>query len=339
MPTQHIVVLGNDNATGRVMRPVAQALLRAGASVSVFLGNRARDTWATMPPSAEDVPPQEIDFSDPNATDTILTNNPDVIVSGLSAPTVEVPILDAARARGINITTFPDTWGADIRWNGEPNLVLTIDSIAHEKVRRGYAIIVGNPLYDTINAVSKDAIDFAEHQRHIGRKLILVAGQGKQWTLAHIAATKQLIETNPSEIFKVIARPHPKFLTAPNGKAEWESALETLPHGSLLEAPRELTTDHLASVCDVVITTFGTALVCAAHHNMVPISVITPEAKAEMLAQTGFERSPLVSRNCALEWNLDQPPPSVTGSIRSLEKWRVSPFDANKAAKAIIALR
>ncbi|OHA83059.1 MAG: hypothetical protein A2408_02660 [Candidatus Yonathbacteria bacterium RIFOXYC1_FULL_52_10] len=335
----------------RVVCPLADALKHDGWSTRVIAEGKSlplwRETGHTLLVGGQLAQPLDID-----AAEVILrSENPGVVITTLGSPiNLEDAFSHAANRLDIPLVWFPDVWGAETRSQAIPDIVFAFDETerlvleGQPRFEHSRIEVVGHPLADEMLAGPSDEAQRIAVGAHIENStIILIAGQG-EYTGDMIDFVANSIAHFTEGKFIIIPRFHPKYKDdKPEWIAAWRERLDAIQDAAVIEVDPRVSTDDLARVADITVSSFSTTLTYAALAGKIPISVTTPAARAAMVKSTGLDHYPPTRIGAAIE--ATEPMHLALDSLRKKlggqEAFSVEAFDARRAIRVIkgLALR
>ncbi|OHB23860.1 MAG: hypothetical protein A3F96_02530 [Parcubacteria group bacterium RIFCSPLOWO2_12_FULL_40_10] len=272
---------------------------------------------------------------------------PVIVVTTLGVPiNLEQEYGLAANDLGIPLVFLEDYWGAHVRSQAKPNLVLLIDEIAAESARLKYnsttqIAVVGN--YAVSNALNLEIPDelrkkVEDLRKKFGQVLVFTAGGVH--VSSQILLLAECLKKTPDWV--LIPRFHPKSvdLIGPSGKTfgeEWRGLFKEF--GEKVVYIQSKTTEPLVALADATLSDFSTLLTTALVFGHSAVSIATAGVRETMKNETGFTSHPLVEtglvkeiiKPCNLVDYLSKPDLEIKARY-------LRPYEPKKALQAIEVL-
>lgn len=347
---RNVLFVTKDIGGFRVVRPLADALKHDGWTVTVIAEGKSLPLWReikhTLIVGGQLAQPLDIDA----AEEILRSENPGVVITTLGSPiNLEDAFSHAANRLDIPLVWFPDVWGAETRSQATPNIVFAFDEtemlVLDEQSRFEHSRIevVGHPLADEMCAEPSADAQRIVRGSHLFETVILIAGQG-EYTGDMIDFVANSIAQSDDGRFVIIPRFHPKYKDdKPEWIKAWSERLAAIPDVTVIEIDPKVTTDDIARIADITVSSFSTTLTYAALAGQIPISVATPAARAAMVKSTGLDHYPPTRIGAAIEATgpMDLALDFLRAHMEQQEVFSVEPFDAHRAIRVIkgLALR
>lgn len=314
-----IVVVTKDIAEFMIYQPVVARLRAAGHEVSIAAEGLSLQKWLEAgeqvingAPDPDKVDSQTLYRFDMNPGKILFSILPDMVLTGLSAPTNNLGEQFGLAASGMGITLgyVTDVWGAESRSRAVPDFICTLDSFGRKRIevwgpyqaRMPHIHVTGSPAMDGLRAVKDKGAEMGICDMIQGRGVFtcLLAGQDESTTPV-IEGLIQALNMVDNGNYVLIPRLHPKFMKQDEFCTPWFKAL-TKAKGEVLWVGPRVTTQELIGEVDVVVSVYSNALIEAAALGSVPVSWVSDIGRQKMRENLGgLERFPLVSLACCIE--------------------------------------
>lgn len=347
-----VLCITKDKGGFNAAYPNTQALRNAGHTVHVVAEGLSTEMWESQgyplySKGAVDLKRTPWEYY----VELILTElKPDVVIATLGVPiNLEARFSEAANRLKIPLIWIEDVWGAHIRSNANPELILCFDKIGAGIIARKKGCflntkveVVGDFGLDTMKNFAKISEEIKQEVYRLKQTfkyLVHLGGQGP-FTSDMISVLKESI-AKTQEPCAVIPRLHPKYKGTEH-IVRWQELLDSFPTNTVVDITGA-SSDQLAVLCDITWSTFGTGLRYAAYYENMVVSILTPATQAGMIEQTGLAEYPLVTFGAAIEirepTNLD----ALMNKLPDLRKAQKTyakpePFNSEVAVHAIEAI-
>ncbi len=295
-----------DTGGFKVAKPVADSMKKQGWNTTIIAEGKSFTFWekAGYTPLFSKEISETLSLA--KVTTILNKEKPAIIIVTLGSP-INSENLFALKANKLKIPLvfIPDVWGAETRSRAVPDLVLAFDefeaSLCGERFlgTETEICIVGHPFIDELlqTGIPEKATSYVQEIKSECDGVILLAGQGA-YTTDMLQILRLSLEMSDGK-YVVIPRFHPKY-KGTEYMETWKNELSHFPVKSIAKEA-SISTDHLAALCDITISTFSTLLMVSAYYNKVPISVNTPASIEAMVKSTGLDYYPPVLAEAAIE--------------------------------------
>lgn len=277
---------------------------------------------------------------------------PSAVVATCGNPiNLEGQLAKAANALGIPLVLLEDFWGGSCHVNANPQLILTLDAIGADIIRKHRGdvptAIVGNHAVKDIASIriTDELQAKMEQLRSRFQHVLVFVGGGPEYTGPTIALLNtSLRQTTASWV--LIPQFHPKWINnmSPAGRPYGEIWSERFADLGERIAPfdgENENIDALIACCDMLLAPFSTTLATAVSLGKRAVSISTPESRKDMRQQMTIERHPLVPTGLVSEISAPQDlAPLLAAAPQSQEAVRqyLEPFDPQTALAALAPL-
>jgi hypothetical protein len=297
----NVLFVTKDIGGFRIARPVANVMRKRGHTVCVAAEGLSIAAWKEYGYADVLFAFKEEGFSSDAMLDIFfntICEQIHAIIATLGEPIrIEALLSHEANKRRIPLVWLEDVWGAHIRSDAAPDMIVTLDEA-------GRRMIASNPRFKKTRIVIADLFpeedlgitnEMRAHFREKtnGKLTVLLAGQGEiTEKIIRFVQKSLLITRDPCQVF---ARFHPKY------KNIWPVWEKMLGSRAFFDEDGLYTANQLAALCDITVSSYSTVLRIAARHRHLPVSVSTPETRKAMRMSAGYEQYPLVSIKSAIE--------------------------------------
>jgi len=272
---------------------------------------------------------------------------PEIVITTLGVPiNLEQDYGLAANDLGIPLVFLEDYWGAHVRSQAAPDLILSIDEKAAEIARSRFnsaakVVTIGN--YAVNNALSLEIPDGVREtikglRNRFGPVLLFTAGGVH--VSDQILLLAACLKNTPNWV--LVPRFHPKSvnLIGPSGKTfgeEWQGLLKEF--GEKVVYLQSEPIGPLVALADATLSDFSTLLTIALASGRSAVSIATAGVRETMKNETSFTSHPLVETGLVKEITR---PCDLTGYLARPDSEAIAqylqPYEPEKALQAIEGL-
>ncbi len=346
-----ILAVTKDVGAAQALIPIAEMLRQHDCRIFVACEGLSIDLWrkSEFPITLSG----SVDFTNKPysiPTDLVSDLQPDLVLTGLSRPIyLEEKIGLQANHCKIPLIWVEDLWECHVRSTAIPQGIITLDPLGEQLIRQkthlkqvpprvceagnsGILSAIRSPVPDA----TQQAVD--DLRRRYDSPVVLIAGQGSFTGDILRVGIASVAMSHPSAM--VIVRLHPKYL--PKYAAEWEGIIEEakqrFPRLVFIELDGSHSTNDLARLADVTISTSSTTLLISAASGKIPVSILT-EATTAGLTEIipSLTRYPLVTFGAALQ--IREPDVLPLGPVKAIRQCQESYFKHWSTASACAFVR
>lgn len=319
-----ILFVTKDLGGFRAVRPIADALRALGHRICVVAEGLSAPEWQNAGFRIESIPEEWGFETDGRAFLQALS--PDLMIVTAGHPiNLEARMAAFGAEADFKIPQIwvEDVWGTASRLPGPgPRMLVTLDACGavlagkDDRFRETRILEAGNA---AVSAFERPAglVEELEQLREKYGKLVLFCGQS--WDTVDMLGLLCASLLDAEASFTLIPRWHPKRMAENGNGVLWQkmSLMIEAAGVDVGEVPSRVSTDALATCCDLVVSGSSTVLLYAAKYGVNTVSINTPVTRAALGAQVPYDRWPGLEAGLGIE--LTCPVPDLFEYVRERE--------------------